>query len=183
MIALDSYRDNFKKAAEHFKNEISALRTGRATPALVEDVPVEAYGTRQPLKAVASISVQDAKTIVVEPWDKSLTQTVEAGLRQSNLGINPVNDGRVIRLPLPELTQERRQDLIKVLHQKLEAARVAIRQIREDARKEIDGREKNKEISEDEKFSQQDQLEKLVKEANDNVKNIADEKEEEITKV
>lgn len=177
------YKQEFDKAIEHFKQDISSLRTGRATPAIVEDIPVEAYGTRQPLKSVASISVADAKTLNIDPWDKSLMQAVETGLRNSPLGINPVNDGKLIRLPLPELTAERRADLIKVLHQKSEAIRIVIRKTREDARAEIEKKEAAKEIGEDEKFSMFDEIEKMVKEYNDKVKAIGEEKEKEITTI
>jgi len=173
----------FDKAIDFLKQDISSLRTGRATPALVEDIVVEAYGGKQPLKAVASISVADAKTINVDPWDKGLSQAVESAIRNSDLGINPVNDGKLIRLPLPELNAERRQELIKVLHKKLEHARITLRKIREDVRTEIDKLEKAKEISEDEKFNEQDELEKLVKEYNDQVKEIGEEKEKEITTI
>jgi len=173
----------FEKSIEFLRQDISSLRTGRATPALVEDIIVEAYGTKQPLKAVASISVADAKTINVDPWDKSLSQAVEIAIRNSDVGINPVNDGKLIRLPLPDLNAERRQELIKVLHKKLEQARVSLRKIREDVRNEIDKAEKAKTISEDEKFDEQDDLEKLVKEYNDRVKEIGDEKEKEITTI
>ncbi|MFA6427052.1 MAG: ribosome recycling factor [Candidatus Magasanikbacteria bacterium] len=183
MDFITQNKEEFNKIIEHLKHEISNLRTGRATPALVEDVVVEAYGVRQPLKAVASISVADAKTLNIDPWDKSLTQAIESGLRASNLGINPVNDGKLIRLPLPDLTQERRQELIKVLHQKLEQARVSVRNIREEIRKDIDKKEKDKEIAEDDKFRMQDELEKLVKEYNDKLKVIGEDKEREITTV
>ncbi len=177
------YKQEFDKAIEHFKQDISSLRTGRATPAIVEDIPVEAYGTRQPLKSVASISVADAKTLNIDPWDKSLMQAVETGLRNSPLGINPVNDGKLIRLPLPELTAERRADLIKVLHQKSEAIRIVIRKTREDARADIEKKEVAKEIGEDEKFSMFDEIEKMVKEYNEKVKAIGEEKEKEITTI
>ncbi len=180
---LDIEEQLFDKAVEHLKGEITSLRTGRATPALVEDVMVEAYGTKQQLKAVASIIVEDAKTLAVEPWDKSIIQDIELGIRNSDVGINPVNDGQKIRLPLPELTQERRQDLIKVLHKKLEDSRIAIRKIREDIRGQIDKAEKAKEISEDEKYKKQDELEKIVKEYNEQVKTIGEEKEKEIMKI
>ena len=176
-------KQEFEKSIEYFKQDISSLRTGRATPAIVEDIPIEAYGTRQPLKAVASISVADAKTLNIDPWDKSLMQAVEHGLRISPLGINPVNDGKLIRLPLPELTSERRADLIKVLHQKSEAARIALRKIREDARTEVEMAEEAKEMGEDEKFKMFDEIEKLVKEYNDKIKMIAEEKEKEITTI
>jgi len=180
---IDSHKEHFEKSVEHLRQEITGLRTGRATPALVEDISVEAYETKQALKGLASISVVDAKTLAVDPWDKSLLQAIEIALRNSDLGINPVNDGTVIRLPLPDLTTERRQELIKVLHTKLEQARIAIRKIREDVRGEIDKKEKAKEISEDEKFTYQDELETLVKECNEKVKVIGEEKEKEINTV
>ncbi|HAT03782.1 MAG TPA: ribosome recycling factor [Candidatus Magasanikbacteria bacterium] len=183
MDLIEQNKEHFDKAIEYLKHEISSLRTGRATPALVEDIVVEAYGSRQPLKAVASISVADAKTINVDPWDKSVTQAVETAIRNSQLGISPVNDGKLIRLPLPELTHERRQELVKVLHQKLEAARVSIRKLREDVRKEIDNKEKAKEIGEDDKYGLQDELEKMVKEYNEKIKLVGEEKEKEITTV
>lgn len=183
MDNINTYKGDFEKVIEHLKNDISSLRTGRATPALVEDITVEAYGSRQPLKTVATITVQDAKTLAIDPWDKSLVQAIDSALRNSQLGINPVNDGRLIRLPLPDLTQERRQELIKVLHQKLETARISIRKVREEVRDDIDKKEKNKEMSEDEKYKLQDELEKLVKEYNDKIKVVGDEKEKEITTV
>lgn len=183
MAFVDSYKERLDKAIDHLHHEVASLRTGRATPALVEDIPVEAYGTKQPLKAVASITVADAKTITVDPWDKGLIQSVEGAIRQSQLGINPVNDGKLIRLPLPELTTERRQELIKVLHNKLEEARIAVRKIREDIRNDIEKAIKEKTISEDEKFAYQEDVEKTVKEYNQKIKDVGDKKEVEITKV
>ncbi len=177
------HKQEFEKAIEHFKQDISSLRTGRATPAIVEDIPVEAYGIRQALKSVASISVADAKTLNIDPWDKSLMQAVETGLRNSPLGINPVNDGKLIRLPLPDLTAERRADLIKVLHQKSEAARIVMRKIREDARTEVEMAAEAKEMGEDEKFKMFDEIEKLVKEYNEKIKLIAEDKEKEINTI
>ncbi|OGH69689.1 MAG: ribosome recycling factor [Candidatus Magasanikbacteria bacterium RIFCSPHIGHO2_02_FULL_51_14] len=183
MTLIDQNKEHFQKAIEHLKSEIAGLRTGRATPALVEDIAVEAYGTKQPLKALASITVSDAKTLTVEPWDKSILAAVEAAIRQSDVGINPVNDGKLIRLPLPELTTERRQELIKLLHQKLEAARVAVRQVREDIRRVVEKKEKAKEIGEDEKFKLHKQLDDVVKEYNEKIKKIGEDKEKEIVTV
>lgn len=180
MSILHQHTDSFKKTIEHLKQEIGTLRTGRATPAIVEDIPVLAYGTKQPLKAVASISVQDAKTLAVDPWDKSLTPAVEEAIRNSDVGISPVNDGKVIRLPLPELTEQRRNDLIKVLHKKLEEARIAVRKVREEVRDAIDAAMKAKEIAEDEKYRLQEELEKTVKDYNEQVKQIGEDKEKEI---
>ena len=183
MTYIDSQKELFDKSIDHLKNEISVLRTGRATPALVEDIIVEAYGIKQPLKAVASISVADAKTLNIDPWDKGLTQAVEEAIRKSDIGINPVNDGTLIRLPLPELTAERRADLIKILHKKLEEARISVRKIREDIRGEIDKKEKAKEISEDEKYDFQDELDEVVQKYNKKIKKVGEEKEVEINKV
>ncbi len=183
MHIIDQQKEQFDKVIEHLKSETSSLRTGRATPVLVEDIPIEAYGTKQPLKAVASITVADAKTLNIDPWDKSLMQAVEIGIRNSPLGISPVNDGKLIRLPLPELTQERRGELIKVLHQKAEQARISIRKVREDIRGAIDMAEETKQISEDEKFLSFETVEKMVKEYNEKIKMIAEEKEKEIMTV
>lgn len=183
MTYVQSAREDFAKSVDHVKHDVSSLRTGRATSALVEDVSVEAYGTAQPLKAVASIAVLDAKTLAVEPWDKSLMAAVEYSIRTSGLGLNPVNDGKVIRIPLPTLTTERRAELIKVLHQKLEAGRIAIRQLREDVKAMIDEAEKSKDIGEDEKFRQYEELEKLMKEMNEKIRVMGEEKEKEINTV
>ncbi len=183
MNIVQLYKEQFDKTIDFLKTDISGLRTGRATPALVDGVIVEAYGTKQPLKSVASVSVADAKTLVIEPWDKGLMQAVEAGLRMSPLGINPINDGKLIRLPLPELNQERRQELLKVLNQKMEQARISLRKVREEVRNAIESAEKNKQITEDEKFQYQDDLEQMVKEFNEQVKMIGEEKDKEITTI
>lgn len=183
MNIVQLHKEEFDRAIEHLKQDITGLRTGRATPAIVEDVVVEAYGARQPLKSLASISVADAKTLTVQPWDKSVLQAIETGIRNSDVGVSPVNDGTLIRLSLPDLTTERRQELIKVLHQKLEAARIALRKIREEIRDQIQKAESNSEISEDEKFMMQDELENIVKEYNEKVKTIGAEKEKEVLTV
>lgn len=180
---ISDYKKDFIAVIDFLKQDISSLRTGRASSAMVENVFVEAYGTKQSLKGVASITVSDAKTLVLEPWDKGLLGAVEKGVRDSGLGINPVNDGKIIRLSLPELTSERRAELVKILHQKLEQARVSIRKVREEIREKINEEEKNKSISEDEKFRFQEELEKLVKEYNDEIKKIGEQKEQEITLV
>lgn len=180
---LFGHKEEFGGIIEFLKSDLATLRTGRASAAMLDMITVEAYGSRQPVKSVASISVSDAKTIVLEPWDKSLMAPVEKGVRDSGLGINPVNDGRVIRLILPELTSERRQELVKILHQKLEQARISVRKIREDVRALILAEEKAKTIGEDEKFRLQEELEKMVKDYNDEIKKIGENKEKEITTV
>ncbi|MBT4153532.1 MAG: ribosome recycling factor [Candidatus Magasanikbacteria bacterium] len=183
MTIIDGNKENFDKVIEHIRHDISTLRTGRATPALVEDIIIDAYGTKQPLKAVASITAQDAKTLVVDAWDKSVMKAVEDGIRKSDVGINPVNDGTVIRLPLPELNAERRADLIKLLHKKLEEGKIAIRKVREDIRNEIEKAEKDKTISEDEKFSLQDALDGHVKSYNEEIKAMGAVKEADINTI
>jgi ribosome recycling factor len=177
------FKPEFAKALEFFKNDLSGLRTGRASTAIVEDVLVEAYGVRQQIKALATISVPDAKTVSLEPWDKSVLANIEKAIRESNLGVSPVNNGRTIILSLPELTTERRQELVKVLRQKSENARIAIRKVREEAKALIEEAESNKEIGEDEKFRLIEELEKIVKESNDKVKEIGEKKEAEINAV
>ncbi len=180
---LADFKADFKAVIDFLKTDIAGLRTGRASTAMVENIMVEAYGTRQSLRATASIIVSDAKTLTIDPWDKSLLGAVEKGIRDSSLGINPMNDGRIIRLALPELTSERRQELVKVLHQKLEQAKISVRKVREEVRELIAAEEKDKTITEDDKFSLQDELEKMVKEFNEEIKAIGDDKEAEIMKV
>jgi len=183
MNIIPEQAEHFDKALEHLVHEISSLRTGRATPAIVEDVKVEAYGSVQEIKALASISVTDAKTITVQPWDRGVLQPIETAIRNSDLGLSPVNDGTLIRLSLPDLTTERRNELVKVLSKKLEEARIAVRKIREDIRSQIEKAEKAKEIPEDEKYGLQDDLEEMVKDYNDRIRKIGEEKEVEILKV
>jgi ribosome recycling factor len=177
---INDFKGDFKQAIEFLKTDISQLRTGRATSAMVDSITVEAYGSFQPL---GTIMVADPKTITIEPWDKGMLGAIEKGVRDSGLGINPVNDGKLIRLSLPELTTERRVELTKILHQKLEAARISIRKIREDIRSLIGEEEKAKSITEDDKFRLQEDLEKIVKEYNEEIKKIGEAKEKEIQAV
>lgn len=159
------------------------MRTGRASAAIVEDIMVEAYGTHQTLKSLASINIPDAKTVNIDPWDKSILSAVEKAVRDCGLGLSPVNTGSQVRIFLPELTSERRNELIKILHQKEEAARIALRKVREEIKEMIKAAEDDKEITEDEKYRLQEDLEKMVKEYNDKVKEIADKKEGEINTI
>lgn len=183
MLNINDFKADFVKVVDFLKNDLTGLRTGRASTAMVENIPVEAYGTKQPLKAVGTIMVADPKTLTVEPWDKGLLGAIEKGIRDSNLGINPVNDGRLIRLSLPELTVERRAELVKVLHQKLESARISVRKAREEVREMAGAEEKDGAISEDEKYRVQEDLEKMVKEFNDKIKEMGEKKETEINTI
>ncbi|HLC70131.1 MAG TPA: ribosome recycling factor [Patescibacteria group bacterium] len=180
---VKDFQGDFEKVVEFLKQDISGLRTGRATTAMVDSITVEAYGTKQPLKAVASITVADAKSLAIDPWDKSQLGAIEKSIRDSGLGINPVNDGRLIRLVLPDLTSERRQELLKILNQKLEQARISVRKVREEARDLIEAEEKEGGMSEDDKFRAFEELEKMVKDYNDKIKEVGDNKEAEINTV
>lgn len=177
---IDQNMPALEHAITHFENELLGLRTGRAHSGLVEDVKVEAYGSMMDMKGVASISVPDAKTIQIEPWDKALVGTVEKALIIANLGIQPVTSGTIIRMILPPMTEENRRNIVKQVHEKAEEARISVRSVREEIRESIQKAEKEKLMGEDEKFRLQEQLDKIVKEFNDRIQQIADKKEKEI---
>ena len=142
------------------KRELSAIRTGRATPALIENVPVDYYGVPTPLNQIASISAPDARAIMVQPWDKQALQEIEKSLVKSDMGFNPSNDGTIITVPIPPLTQERRQELVRLLKRKLEESKVSIRNVRRDGIDSLRKLEKAKSLSQDENRRTQDQLQK-----------------------
>lgn len=183
MINIQESKSEFQKVIEHLKKELSQFRTGRATPALIEDIKVEAYGSVMDMKAVGSIQVTDPKTLAVEPWDKNLLKDIEKAILAADIGINPVNDGKVIRLPMPKLTEETRKDLIKVMGKKLEEARVGVRRVRDEVKEKILAEEKAKKIAEDERYRAQDALDKMASEFNETVKKMGEEKEKEIMTV
>jgi len=180
MFNIQEFKPEFQKAIEHLKKDLSQFRTGRATPALVDDIKVEAYGSQMEMKAVGSIQVTDAKTLTIEPWDKGLLKEIEKAIVAANIGINPVNDGRVLRLVMPKLTEETRKDLIKVMSKKLEDARVGVRRVRDDVKDKILAEEKEKKIAEDERYRAQDALDKMASEFNELIKKMGEEKEKEI---
>ncbi|MBI4132192.1 MAG: ribosome recycling factor [Candidatus Sungbacteria bacterium] len=178
--SMTDLRSKLDKVLAGLKGDISSLRTGRATPALVEDIAVEAYGSRQPLKALAAISIPEPRQIVIQPWDKSLLPAVEKAIQSSALGINPVADKDIIRIAMPTLTEERKRDLVKLLKEKLENARIHVRRIRDEAMKAIEAEEKAKAISEDEKFRKKQETEKAVGECNKKIEETGASKEREI---
>jgi ribosome recycling factor len=177
---IEDHRSEFEHAIEFFKSELNGLRTGRANAALVEDIPVEAYGGTMNVKGVGSILVPDSKTIMVEPWDKSLLKEIEKAIRQAPIGVNPVVDGNRVRITLPQLTEDGRKELVKIVGKKAEETHIGIRNVRERIKDAIVKMEKAKEISEDEKFRLQEALEAAVKGWNEKVKVLAAEKEQEI---
>ncbi|MEK9130767.1 MAG: ribosome recycling factor [Patescibacteria group bacterium] len=178
-----SKKPEFDATIDHLRQELSALRTGRANAAILDSVKVEAYGAMMDLKGVGSISVPDAKTIVIDPWDKGLLHAIEQAIQKSDVGINPVNDGKIIRLTMPQMTEESRKQLVKIMKEKVEEARVAMRQVREKVREEILKQEKEKMIAEDERFKLQDDLDKFVKEMGSEIDAVVDKKTAEIMTV
>lgn len=173
-------REQFGKALEHFRHELSLLRTGRATPALVEGLQVEYYGARTPLIQLASISTPDAKSIIIQPWDQAAIKDIEKALQQSSLGINPVNEGKLLRVVIPPLTEERRNELIKLIGKHSEDARVRIRTAREDVLKKLTTEKTDGSISEDEYFRKQKDLQREVDEVIASIKTLSEAKEQEL---
>lgn len=180
---IDSKQAAFEKALRHFTEEAGTLRTGRANPGIVENLLIDYYNAMTPLVQIASISIPEPRQIVVSPWDKGALTQVEAAIRESDLGLNPVNDGSVIRITLPALTEERRRELVKTLNSRAEEARISIRNAREEAWKEIQDAEKAGNISEDDKFRGKDELQKMVDSFNAKLETVREKKEGEIMTV
>jgi len=180
---LDDCRDKMAKAVSHTSADFSTVRTGRAAPALVEKLKIDYYGTDVPLQQVAGIQVPEARLMVITPYDKSSLKAIEKALQQSDLGINPSNDGVVIRLVFPMLTEQRRKELVKVVHHKAEDGRVAIRNLRRNARKDLESLEKDGEISSDELDRAEKELEKITHEHVLEIDNMLGHKENELLSV
>lgn len=173
-------KEEFHNALEHFKRDIGSLRTGRANTAIIEGVMVEAYGAQTPLVGVANISVADARSIIVSPWDKGVVKDVEKSIIEANLGLGVVNEGDKIRLTIPAMTEENRKELVKRLNEKTEQAKVSVRQVREAIKQSIEKAEKDKAISEDDRFRFMEELEAEVKKVNDELKTVRDKKEKDV---
>lgn len=180
---IDSIKPRLAETLEYIKGEIAGLRTGRATPALVENLEVEYYGAKQSLRTLAAISVPEPRQIFIAPWDKNAMEPIQKAIQQSNLGMNPIADSAGIRLTLPLLTEERRKELVRLLGQKLEEGRVAVRRIRDEAMKELDKVEKEKQISKDDHFRGKEHIQKLVDETNKKIEDMGAQKEREITSI
>ncbi|PIT95034.1 ribosome recycling factor [Candidatus Falkowbacteria bacterium CG10_big_fil_rev_8_21_14_0_10_39_9] len=182
-IYLQNKQPEFVAVIDFFKKDISTLRTGRANPALLEGVFVEAYGVRNPINAVANIVVADSRSLTIAPWDKSVLKDLEKAIIEANLGVGVVNDGDKVRITIPMMTEENRKDLVKKVNEKQEKARVSIRQIREEVRHAIEEVEKNKDFSEDEKFRYMKELDEVVTKFNEGVKELRDKKEKEVMEI
>jgi len=176
-------RDRMGKSVAAFKQELQKLRTGRAHTSLLDHITVEYYGSEVPLNQVANIAVEDARTLTVTPWEKPMVQKVEKAIMTSDLGLTPATSGTVIRVPLPPLTEERRRDLIKVVRNEAEGARVAIRNIRRDAIHQVKELMKEKMITEDQEHKAEDQIQKLTDEFVAGVDALLAEKEAELLEV
>ncbi|MFA7278244.1 MAG: ribosome recycling factor [Candidatus Gracilibacteria bacterium] len=180
---IDDATAQMKKAIEHLKDEFSKLQVGRATPALVEDVKVDAYGSLQPLKAVASVSVPDAKTIQIQPWDRGLLGAIEKGIQIANIGLTPNNDGVYIRINIPPLTEERRKDLVKVVSRYSEEAKITIRNTRQDTNNSFNAMKKNSEMTEDELHAGMKVVQDHVDRSNREIEEMSKKKEQDIMTV
>jgi ribosome recycling factor len=175
--------NRMKKTIDAFKRELLGIRTGRASPALVEPLKVDYYGAPTALQQIASVSAPEARLLVIKPFDQSSLSAIEKAILKSDLGLTPMSDGKLIRLPIPQLTEERRRDLTKVVHKHAEEAHVAVRNVRRDALKDLEEMEKEKMISEDQHFKGKDLLQELTDKFIAQVDQIAKAKEAEIMEV
>ncbi len=172
-----------QKSIESLKGELAKIRTGRAHPSLLEHIMVDYYGSETPLSQIASIGVEDARTLTITPWERPMVQAIEKAIMKSDLGLNPNSAGAVIRVPMPQLTEERRRDLVKVVHNEGENGKIAIRNIRRDANSDFKSLEKDKEISEDEERKAQNDIQKLTDKFVKEVDALVAIKEEDLMKV
>jgi len=182
-LVIDETRDKMKDAVEHLKGEFGTVRTGRANPQLVEKLQVDYYGSATPLQSLASISVPEPRLLVIAPFDKSSIAAIEKAIQGSDLGINPGNDGAVIRLAFPQLTEERRRELVKVVKKHAEKSRVQVRDIRHRARKDLEALEKGGDISKDDLDRAEKDLEKHTKDVVAEIDTLVEHKEKELLAV
>ena len=182
-LVLEDVRQRMEKAVDHVRADFSAVRTGRATPALVESLVVDYYGTATPLRQIAGFSVPDAMLLVILPYDKSALAAIEKAIQSSDLGINPSNDGAVIRLAFPHLTEERRKELAKVVRHKAEEGRVAVRNLRRTARHELETLQKDSSLTSDEVERFEKELDKLTHNQVADIDQLLAQKEHELLEV
>jgi ribosome recycling factor len=177
---INKIKPELEKVIEHYKNELSKLRTGRASTSLVEDLEVDCYGQLMPLKQLATISLPEPRAILIQPWDKAVLSAIEKAIINSNLNLNPVVDGTSVRVQLPQMTEENRKSLVKILKEKMEEGRISIRHWRENAWEEIQEGFKKGEIREDDKFRGKEDLQKVIDEYNKKIEEVGEKKEKEI---
>lgn len=182
-LILDDAKDKMSKAVSHTRGEFASVRTGRATPSLVEKLPVEYYGSDVPLQQLAGFSVPEARTLVISPFDKGALGAIEKAIQQSDLGLNPSSDGTVLRLNFPQLTEERRKDFVRVVKHKAEEGRIQIRNARRSARQELETLEKDGELSEDDLARAEKELDKLTHAREAEIDKALEQKEQELLEV
>ena len=182
-MSLENMQERMEKVIDNLEANYSEIRAGRANPAILNRVSVEYYGVPTPINQVASVSVPEARLIVIQPWDRSILSQIEKAIEKADIGIHPMNDGQVIRLSFPELTEERRKEIVKDVKKTAEEAKVAARNVRRDEMDEAKAKLKNKEISEDEEKSLEDKIQKETDKYVAKIDEIADKKEKEIMSV
>lgn len=180
---LKDAEDRMKKSIEHLKSDLASLRAGRANPAMLDKIMVDYYGEPTPINQLANITVPEARLIVVQPWDKTSIPEIEKAILKSDLGVNPTNDGNVIRIAIPQLTEERRKEIVKIVKKRGEEAKVAIRNIRREANDMLKSSEKDKLISEDESKKGMDEIQKLTDKYIKDIDTILQAKEKDIMEV
>lgn len=183
MSSIQAARQRMDKALEAMRREFSSIRTGKASPSILDSVRVEAYGSQVPLNQVATVSVPEPRMIIIQPWDQGMVGPIERGIQMADLGLNPSNDGKVVRLPIPPLTEERRKEFVRVLHKMAEEGRIALRQARKDANEGVKQRQKDGELSEDEARREQDEVQKLTDQHVEKIEELLRHKEAEILEV
>ncbi len=183
MLEYKDVEEKMKKSVSVFAENLGGVRAGRANPKILNKLNIEYYGTPTPITQVASVSVPEARLIVIQPWDKSILQEIEKEIQKADLGINPINDGNVIRLSFPELTEERRKELVKETKKMVEDAKVAIRNIRRDSIDEFKQRQKNSEITEDDLIVAEEEIQKLTDKYNKEIDLEFEKKEKEILSI
>ncbi len=179
---IELFKKDIEKCIDHLKGDLSQIRTGRANPELVEEVTVDAYGVATPIKNIATISIVDAKTINIQPWDKSIVDNLAHGLENANLGFSIISEGDRVLVKLPDLTEERRKEYVKIMKERVEDGRIAVRQVRQKYMKEIDEAQKEG-FSEDQADRLRDEIEKIVKETNEKIEELREEKENELVTI
>jgi ribosome recycling factor len=180
---IDGIKGEMDDSIHYLKDEYKKLKAGKANPAMLENMLVEYYGTKTPLQQLATINVPEPRIFVIQPYDKNSIKSIESSINNSDLGVNATIDNEVLRIILPEITEERRIELVKIINQKAEEARIAIRNIREKVWKEVKDLESSGELTEDEKYKAQDYLDSVVNEYNNNIKETEENKEKELMKV
>ena len=183
MPSLKEAKSRMEDALDALRREFATVRTGKATPALLDTVKVEAYGSKVPLNQVANVSSPEARLLVVQPYDKNVLPEIERAIMTADLGLNPSNDGNLIRVPIPPLSEERRKDMVKLLHKMAEEGRISVRHARQEANKTIKQEEHDHDISEDEARRQQDEVQRITDEFIARIDQMMEKKETEIMEV